>query len=102
MSQIKFNALYEGKPAQVMAGWDRQLGYYHLTIFDLDPKAEEEVLWDGLSKHGFCRNLNTIRDTLDDLGITPPPGLYYLVEEREGNVIYVWDASKEIWDRVGW
>jgi hypothetical protein len=47
MSQIKFNVEFEGKKAEVMTGWDPPLGYYHLTIFDTDPEAEDEILWDG-------------------------------------------------------
>jgi len=98
MSQIKWKIEYKGKQAEVMTGWDPPLGYYHLTIFDLDPNAEDELLWDGLGNLGFCRKLDTIRKTLDDLGITCPPGLFELIDQREGNTIYRWEDDE--WQKV--
>lgn len=98
MSQIKFLATYNGKPAEVMAGWDPPLGYYHLTIFDADPNAEEELLWDGLGNMGFCRSLNKIKTTLESLNIEAPPSLLDLIDRREGNVVYRWIGDK--WERT--
>jgi hypothetical protein len=97
MSQIKFKTLFNGKKAEVMTGWDPPLGYYHLTIFDTDPNAEEEVLWDGLDLMGFCRKLDTIEKKLAELGIEAPPGLLELIDRREGNVIYRYDGTR--WSR---
>jgi hypothetical protein len=94
MSQIKFNVEFEGKKAEVMTGWDPPLGYYHLTIFDTDPEAEDEILWDGLGSMGFCRKLDRIEKTLADLGIEAPPGLLSLIDRREGNVVYKHDGNK--------
>ena len=74
MSQVKFRTEYKGKQAEVMSGWDPPLGYYHLTIFDTDPEAEEEIIWDGLNELGFSRKLASVQVKLYSLGITPPPG----------------------------
>jgi len=100
MSQIKFRTEFQGKAAEIMAGWDAPLGYYHFTVFDADPEAEEELLWDGLGNLGFCRKLDTIRETVDTLGLEPPPEFYDLIDRREGNVIYNWDGEQWIRTRL--
>jgi hypothetical protein len=99
MSQIKFYVEFNGKKAEVITGWDPPLGYYHLTIYDTDPNAEEEVLWDGLGSMGFCRKLDSIEKKLAELGIQAPSGLLKLIDRKEGNVVYKHDGKT--WAQVG-
>jgi len=94
MSQVKFNTTYKGLPAQVVSGWDRPLGYYHLTIYNVRLDADEDVLWDGLSKLGFCRDIKLLREVIEGLGIKPPPDFYERVALNEGNVLHSYSESK--------
>ena len=99
MSQVWFSTEFEGKPAKVMGGWDRPLGYWHFTIFDADPEADEELLWDGLGNLGFCRNLDTIKKLVQDLPLDVPEGFFEVIARQEGNVNYHWDALNKEWVR---
>lgn len=80
-----------------MLGWDRQLSFYHLTIFDKD---DQEVLWDGLTHIGFCRDINTFKEHLHSLVTQIPPDTLKLVDEREGNVDYRWNENLQKYDRM--
>lgn len=100
MSQVRFETEFKNKPAEVVSGWDAPLSYYHLTIFDTDPAAPEEVFWSGLDVLGFTNDIDTIRNTLEKtLNINPPMGFYDLILRHEGNVIYYWDFTKGEWVR---
>jgi hypothetical protein len=97
MSQIKFDTRYKDRDIEVVMGWDPPLGYYHLTVFDKSPSAEDEIVYDGLGKLGFCRQLDKIKQAVVSLNIEPPPEAFELVEKREGNVVYRWNGKE--WNR---
>jgi hypothetical protein len=98
VSRIAFQAEYEGQPAEVVVGWDRRLGYYHITIYDL----KDEILWDGLEHLGFCRDISTIERHLNSLVTPIPHNTINLVGEREGNVDYRWNENTQTYDRKGY
>jgi hypothetical protein len=89
VSQVKFRSELGGKPVEVMAGWDRPLGHYYLTIFDLSPDAEEETLWSTLDAmpDGGCPSVTPLFGQLYKLGIQEPEGFWEHVEMRDGNVV---------------
>lgn len=99
MSQIKFNTTYKGRPAQVMAGWDNPLRYYHLTIFNSEPKDdEEEIFYSDLDDHSSnCFSWKTIeplKKKLNELGIEDiPDGFWDRVEEKLGNHVEMWNGK---------
>jgi len=99
MSQIRFNAKFDGKDVQVSTGWDRPLQYYHLTIFDMNPNAEDDVVWSCLDHFGFCKSLDIIKDQLKKMNIECPEGTFDLIARKEGNVFYAWRDGK--WNRSG-
>lgn len=95
MSQVLFDTQFRGHWVDVMSGWDPPLGYYHLTIFNLDDdEGPPEVLWSGLDRLGFCRTLSKIQEALESLGITPPPEFFDIIDRKEGNISYRWDGTK--------
>lgn len=57
MSQVRFKTEHNGKRIEVMAGWDPPLRHFFLTVFDLDPEADTEVVWSAIggsaSEHGY-------------------------------------------------
>ena len=72
MSQIKFTSEKDNRPVTVVTGWDRPLGYAHLTIFDHD----DEVLFDGLDEPDiFEWDADRVSEKLDELGIDYPLSL---------------------------
>jgi hypothetical protein len=87
VSQVKFKTPFIGKRIEIMAGWDRPLQHYFLTIFNLD-EDEDEVYWSTLDfpsdedNHGTER----LRRQLDSMGIPAPEGFWERVERQEGNV----------------
>ena len=91
MSQIKFQATYQGKPCEVMAGWDAPCQEYYLTVFDLDPEAAEEVVWSTIDFPDESQAYETgyLRQRLGVMGIKTPKGFWEMVERREGNVTHV-------------
>lgn len=91
MSRITFDAEYNGEIVEVVTGWDRQLGYYHLTIYNQD----EDPIWCGLDHLGFCRDISKIEHHLHSLVTNIPPGTIDLIDQREGNVDYQWDENLE-------
>jgi hypothetical protein len=90
MSQIKFHAVVSGKPLEVVAGWDRPLAEFYLTLFHLDPQEEAETFWSTLDEPSEqdTRSTARLRAKLFDLGIQAPPGFWETVELRESNVIH--------------
>jgi hypothetical protein len=94
MSQVKFKAEYRGKPVEVMAGWDRPLGHYFMTIFDsLD--ADEEIFWSSLNEFpGGCPDVKPLSMKLYALGISEPEEFWERVQLREGNVVSTWVGGK--------
>lgn len=85
VSQVKFRAECREKPVEVMAGWDRPLRHYYLTVFDL---SEEEVVWStlGTVPGGGCASVGPLAKALIELGIEEPEGFWDHVKMPEGNV----------------
>lgn len=94
MSQVKFKTTLNGKPVEVMAGWDIPLQGFFLTVFDLAEDAEEECIYSGMddpkTRMGFMPKTDYFRDILaTEYGIVAPEGFWDLVEKREGNTVHV-------------
>jgi hypothetical protein len=114
VSQVKFKA--EGrlfanpgappypKQVEVVAGWDRPLGHYYLTIFDLSPDAEEETLWSTLAKMpgGGCSSVTPLFGELYMLGIEAglPKQVCYAVHVRTKAAFLGIDVPEGFWERV--
>lgn len=91
MSQVKFETKLGDKNIEIVAGWDRPLDSYHFTVFDMDSGDEDDnVLYDVWSAHGFIRSTKEIRDYLVSNNISIPEDFLHLVEERVGNVLYLY------------
>lgn len=92
MSQVKFKAECRGRPVEVMAGWDRPLGHYYLTVFDQSEDAEEETLWSTMDvmPGGGCESVGPLAKALIELGIEEPDGFWDHVKLQEGNVFTVY------------
>ena len=97
MSQVKFTAtlFWGSKPdmlVEVMAGWDRPLQHYFLTVFDLDATDDEsETLWSTLEYPDEAADqAGTVRlqEQLKSMNITAPDGFWERVERNEGNVFH--------------
>lgn len=99
MSQISFTTTYQGHPAQVVAGWDRPLQHFFLTVFDLRPDAPQETFWDNLiPSPEDAASTDRLRFQLDTMGIAAPEDFWRRVELREGNAVHafkdgVWSNS---------
>ena len=89
MSQVKFTSTLNGKPCEIMAGWDRPCQEYYLTVFDLNP--DEEVCWSTIDSpdESLAHETGYLRQRLGVMGITSPEGFWERVERREGNVTHV-------------
>jgi hypothetical protein len=89
MSQVTFRTTYNGKQAEVMAGWDNPLRYYHLTVFNLEAgDDEEECFWSGLDGDNpfSVKTVGPLKEKLAELGIEAPAGFWERVEPKLGNV----------------
>jgi hypothetical protein len=96
MSQVKFKTKYKDKPVEIQAGWDRQLSYYHLTIFDLEDD-DAVVYSDTEDPNQNCFDWDTIKplqDKLTELGIDTPSGFWERVVLRFGNYIAFHDGNR--------
>lgn len=96
MSQVKFETTYRDKPVEVMAGWDRPLQHFFLTVFDLDPDAEEETVWNTLD-HPDARDAHgteRLDAQLAIMGIEVPESFWEKVHLREGNVHHIHMGGK--------
>jgi hypothetical protein len=98
MSQVKFQTTYKGKRAEVMAGWDVPLKYYHLTVFNLDAEDDEdECFYSGMDDNPFSvKTIGPLKVKLAQLGIEAPDGFWERAERKEGNTFYTYI------DGVGW
>jgi hypothetical protein len=98
MSQVTFKTTItvEGKAkrVEVMAGWDRPLHHYFMTVFDLDAGDDDpETVWDSINSPSVADSQGTarIRAKLYGLGIDPPEGFWELVHRQEGNVLHAYE-----------
>ncbi len=90
MSQVTFRTKLGEKSIEVMAGWDRPMGEFFLTVFG-PPRTEdedEEIIWSAINNPSPVDRQGTLRlrTKLVELGITAPEGFWEKVEAREGNV----------------
>lgn len=90
MSQIKFSSVLNGKNVQIMAGWDRPLKEYFMTIFDLDSNDDDEVIWSSMDDYSDDDQISTkrLRNILNSKNIEVPKGFWEKVELKEGNIFY--------------
>ena len=100
MSQVRFNTEYNNEPALVVAGWDRPLQYYHLTVFNNDENAEKECFYSDLDEPNpfSVKTIVPIQEKLKEMNIVPPDGFWDLVSKKEGNVFHTYVDSK--WVRL--
>lgn len=92
MSQVRFKVKADdNKEYEVLAGWDRPLREFFLTVFVFEDGEEaDEPYWSGLGDVDRDKMTDTVqlRKSLQDLGIEAPPGFWERVELREGNVMH--------------
>ena len=94
MSQVKFKTEYEGEEVEVMAGWDRPLQGYFLTIFG----SEDEPIYSNLDDiacsegMGFMPDTGHFREVLTKFNIKVPEEFWARVELQEGNVNHTFDG----------
>jgi len=94
MSQVLFKTTYEGRQAEVMAGWDNPVGNYFLTVFDLD--ADDEVIWSAMDhpdREDF-EGTDRLEAQLQSMGIEAPAGFWHRVHQQERNVIHVFSNGE--------
>lgn len=93
MSQVKFRAVTESGPVEVMAGWDRPLREYFMTIFDLTPNDDNETVWSTIDHYSAENTFSTkrLRKQLTEMGLLAPEGFWELVERQEANVTYTFE-----------
>ena len=92
MSQVRFKTKADdNREYDVLAGWDRPLREFFMTVFVLENGVEaDEPYWSGLGDVDQDKATDTVllRKSLRDLGIEAPPGFWERVEQREGNVMH--------------
>jgi hypothetical protein len=95
MSQVKFHATTnQDVLVEVMAGWDRPLKEFYMTLFfagqEADDPDSDEALWSTIGECGLEDYPDTkrIREKLAQFGITAPEGFWDRVELQEANVIH--------------
>lgn len=115
MSQVSFEAEFNGDPVTVTGGWDVQLRYYHFTMEfdapDFDDSeggddGDEGLLFSNLDLPSPWQQSNTrYKAALVEFGVEAPPGFWEMIERNEGNVIVQWradDNGKFDWRRQEW
>ena len=89
MSRISFTSRYDGLRVEVVAGWDRSLQCFFMTIFNLDVTDEDddEIIWDDSQDYDFSvlRSTDKLQEKLASLYIEAPKGFWNRVELKEGN-----------------
>ena len=105
MSQVKFPATTnQGVRVEVMAGWDRPLKEFYMTLFFADDPSndpgDDEALWSTVGERGLEGHPDTkrIRENLARFGITAPEGFWDRVELQEANVIHT--LKDNAWSKV--
>lgn len=90
MSQVKWKTTLVDKTIEVVAGWDRPMNGYHLTIYDISGE-EEEILYCNMDDRNIhpCWPSKTdhFQKVCEKMGIQIPAVFWALVELKEGNVI---------------
>lgn len=89
MSQVRFSGNYRGGIVEVMAGWDRPMNEYYLTVFD----EFHDVVWSTLDvclEDNALANTKAIQHQLDTMEITAPAEFWERVAQKTGNVVHVY------------
>jgi hypothetical protein len=94
MSQVTFKAkLGSNVPVEIMAGWDRPLRHYFLTVFLVDAVDDHgsDVWWSTMEHPSAADNDGTerLQHKLTEHGIVAPEGFWERVHRQEGNVVHV-------------
>lgn len=92
MSQVTFKTKIGEQNVEIMAGWDRPLRHYFLTIFDLGAQVDDrETVWSTLEEPSPADNRSTerLRAKLSEYGITAPDGFWDRVHRQEGNSVHM-------------
>lgn len=100
MSQVSFTTQYMGFPVKVVAGWDRPLQYYHFTVFDLRPDAEDECIFSCLDIPNVfqTKTLEKWQDRLAMMKIEAPEGFWERVEKKDtGNRVEIFRDGDGVW-----
>jgi hypothetical protein len=91
MSRVTFLAGH----LEVVAGWDRPLQGFFLSIFSRYPS--EEILYDSLEDPatlaGFMPDTGYFKAKLLEHGLSAPGGFWERVELREANVEHVFSSG---------
>lgn len=101
MSQVKCKSTYLGKEVEVVAGWDRPLQSYHLTVFDLHPKDDEsDVLYCQLEHFELFTptEIAPLVEVIEKMGIPVPPEFWEYASRKEGNIFYTHRNGE--WERT--
>lgn len=89
MSQVRFKTGIR----EVMAGWDRPLGHFFLTISSV---IDDEVVWSSIYDlpKGGTSSTEPLKKMLREFEVEPPEGFWERVERREGNVLHSFNEMK--------
>jgi hypothetical protein len=86
MSQHILKTEHEGKPVQLIIGWDRPLRQFFYSLQDLSPGAEDPVLGTSMMlNQSELHSLDPIIEDLKELGITPPAKMLEEVQADAAN-----------------
>lgn len=101
MSQVSYRTTYMGVPVEVVSGWDPPLQYYHFTVFDLRPDAEQEYFYSCLDEPDVFRTKNCDRwkQKAEQMHLQLPSGFWEKVELKLGNIIISYRDGK--WHGLG-
>lgn len=101
MSQVSFKAnmtaLNDGAQVQVIAGWDRPLQEYFLTVF---LSGDDEVWWSTMDEPSPADKFSTehLQQKLASFGIEAPQGFWERVQRREANFCHFYQDS--VWKEL--
>jgi len=93
MSQVTFKT----EQAEIVAGWDRPLRGFFLSVFNPDGDEDHGSFYESLGDHqthgGFLPTVDYFKAVLTRLGIQAPEGFWGRVELRESNVTHTLTAK---------
>ena len=106
MSQVKFKCdaseqIRQRHPrctrVEVVAGWDRPIRGYHMTVYDLTTDPHDEIIvWCNLDHFdfpGIASNTEPLKRVLKEFNIDVPAEFWARVELNEGNVFHTFDGT---------
>ena len=85
MSRHSFDTVCDGRPVQVVMGWDRPLQYVFMSVERLD--EPDEYLYSNLDDEHAKNDVGYFLAKLNALGITVPASMIVeVVADRANNV----------------